>query len=98
MVNIHKKSRKFFLDRRHRRCFVESIDKIISKVLIEEKNCYNGEERREKAMAIPVNIEDLINKRVVESTRIEFKSDWNPNPIVGYPLSYNFRIWHRTMQ
>lgn len=33
-------------------------------------------------MAIPVNIEDLINKRVVESTRIEFKSDFNPNPIV----------------
>ena len=33
-------------------------------------------------MAIPVNIEDLINKRVVESTRIEFKRDWNPNPII----------------
>lgn len=33
-------------------------------------------------MAIPVNIDDLINKRVVESTRIEFKSDWNPNAII----------------
>ncbi|MBR6925369.1 MAG: putative DNA binding domain-containing protein [Oscillospiraceae bacterium] len=33
-------------------------------------------------MAIPVNIEDLINKRVVESTRIEFKSDFNPNAII----------------
>ena len=33
-------------------------------------------------MAIPVNIEELINQRVVESTRIEFKSDWNPNPII----------------
>ena len=33
-------------------------------------------------MAIPVNIEELINHRVVESTRIEFKSDWNPNPII----------------
>ncbi|MCR5609138.1 MAG: putative DNA binding domain-containing protein [Lachnospiraceae bacterium] len=33
-------------------------------------------------MAIPVNIEDLINRRVVESTRIEFKSDFNPNPII----------------
>lgn len=32
-------------------------------------------------MSIPINIDDLINKRVVESTRIEFKSDWNPNPI-----------------
>lgn len=33
-------------------------------------------------MTIPVNIDDLINRRVVESTRIEFKSDWNPNPII----------------
>jgi len=29
-------------------------------------------------MAIPVNIDDLINQRVVESTRIEFKSSWYP--------------------
>ena len=33
-------------------------------------------------MAIPVNIEDLINRRVVESARIEFKSDYNPNAII----------------
>lgn len=33
-------------------------------------------------VAIPVNIEELINKRVVESTRIEFKSDFNPNAII----------------
>lgn len=33
-------------------------------------------------MAIPVNIEDLINRRVVESARIEFKSDFNPNAII----------------
>jgi len=33
-------------------------------------------------MAIPVNINDLINRRIVESTRVEFKSDWNPNPIL----------------
>ncbi len=33
-------------------------------------------------MALPVNINDLLNSRVVESTRIEFKSDWNPNPII----------------
>ncbi len=33
-------------------------------------------------MAIPVNIEELINQRIVESTRIEFKADWNPNPIL----------------
>lgn len=33
-------------------------------------------------MAIPVNIEDLVNKRVVESSRIEFKAGFNPNPII----------------
>lgn len=33
-------------------------------------------------MAIPVNIDDLLNSRIVESTRIEFKAGFNPNPIV----------------
>ncbi len=33
-------------------------------------------------MAIPVNVDELINQRVVESTRIEFKGDWNPNPVI----------------
>ncbi len=33
-------------------------------------------------MAIPINIEDLINCNVVESNRVEFKSDWNPTPII----------------
>ncbi len=33
-------------------------------------------------MAIPVNIKDLINRTIVESTRIEFKADWNPEPIL----------------
>lgn len=33
-------------------------------------------------MSIPVNIDDLINHRIVESTRIEFKSDYNPAPII----------------
>lgn len=33
-------------------------------------------------MAIPVNIDDLINQRVVESTRIEYKADFNPSPII----------------
>ena len=32
-------------------------------------------------MALPVNIEDLLNKRRIESTRIEFKADWNPDKI-----------------
>ncbi len=33
-------------------------------------------------MAIPVNVDDLINKRVIESTRIVFKSDMNPTPVI----------------
>lgn len=32
-------------------------------------------------MAIPINIEDLLNKRRVESNRIEFKAGWNPDKI-----------------
>ena len=32
-------------------------------------------------MALPVNIEDLLNKRKVEGSRIEFKSGWNPDDI-----------------
>ena len=33
-------------------------------------------------MGIPVNIEELIYQRVIESTRIEYKKDWNPNAII----------------
>lgn len=33
-------------------------------------------------MAIPININDLINCRVVESNRVELISDWNPTPII----------------
>lgn len=32
-------------------------------------------------MALPVNIEDLLNKRKVEDNRIEFKRGWNPDDI-----------------
>ena len=33
-------------------------------------------------VAIPVNLDDLINLRTVESTRVEFKAGFNPNPII----------------
>lgn len=33
-------------------------------------------------MAIPVNIDELINNKVVESTRIEYKESFNPEPII----------------
>ncbi|MCL1917898.1 MAG: putative DNA binding domain-containing protein [Peptococcaceae bacterium] len=33
-------------------------------------------------MAIPININDLINSRIVENARIEFKANWNPEPVM----------------
>ena len=33
-------------------------------------------------MALPINIDDLIHQRKVERTRIEYKADWNPEPIL----------------
>lgn len=33
-------------------------------------------------MALPVSVEELVNGRVVESTRIEFKADFNPTPVI----------------
>lgn len=33
-------------------------------------------------MALPININQLINQRVVESARIEYKGNWNPEPII----------------
>lgn len=32
-------------------------------------------------MALPINIEDLLNRRKVESNRVEFKKGWNPTAI-----------------
>ena len=32
-------------------------------------------------MPLPINIEDLLNKRKIESNRIEFKKGWNPTNI-----------------
>ncbi len=33
-------------------------------------------------MAIPINIEELLRQQVIESTRIEYKADWNSEPIL----------------
>ena len=33
-------------------------------------------------MAMPINIKNLINFRVMESNRVEFISGWNPTPII----------------
>ena len=31
-------------------------------------------------MTLPINIDDLINLRVIEGARVEFKANWNPEP------------------
>ena len=51
---------------------------------IDEKSpkCYNDIKRGVLQMAFPKNIEDLIKCRVIESDRVEFKSDWDPTPII----------------
>lgn len=33
-------------------------------------------------MAIPVNVSELINRTIVESARVEFKADWNPEAVI----------------
>ncbi|MCC8102000.1 MAG: putative DNA binding domain-containing protein [Clostridiales bacterium] len=33
-------------------------------------------------MALPISISDLINRRVVENARVEYKADWNPDSIL----------------
>lgn len=33
-------------------------------------------------MALPINIADLINRRVVENARVEYKKNWNPETIL----------------
>ena len=37
--------------------------------------------KRNKDMALAINIEDLLNKQKIESNRIEFKKGWNPASI-----------------
>ena len=39
-------------------------------------------------MALPINIEDLLHQRKVERTRIEYKSEWNPEPIIHTLTAY----------
>ncbi|MCD8018525.1 MAG: putative DNA binding domain-containing protein [Clostridiales bacterium] len=33
-------------------------------------------------MALPINVSELINRRIIESARIEYKGDWNPEAIM----------------
>lgn len=39
-------------------------------------------------MALPINIDDLINARTVESVRIEFKKGWNPEEVIHTMCAY----------
>ena len=44
--------------------------------------CYNTVKKEVNTMALPINIDELINQQVIESNRIEFKRDWDPTPII----------------
>ena len=39
-------------------------------------------------MGLPINVEDLLHQRKVERTRIEYKADWNPEPIIHTLTAY----------
>ena len=41
-----------------------------------------GRVRVEFEMSLPLNIDDLIHQRKVESARIEYKKDWNPEKVL----------------
>ena len=44
--------------------------------------CYNTVELGGVLMAIPINVHSLINRQIVESNRIEFKSGFNPDSVI----------------
>lgn len=46
-------------------------------------------------MALPININQLINRRIVESARIEYKGNWNPDKwfYISYHSTFNYAIW-----
>ena len=39
-------------------------------------------------MALPINVDDLLYQRKVERTRIEYKEDWNPEPVIHTLTAY----------
>lgn len=39
-------------------------------------------------MALPINIEDIVNAKTVESVRIEFKRGWNPEEVIHTVCAY----------
>ena len=39
-------------------------------------------------MALPLNIDDLIHQRKVESARIEYKKDWNPEKVLHFVCAF----------
>ena len=45
-------------------------------------------------MALPVNIDDLVNHRKVECARIEYKEGWNPEKVLHTTGSKNRPLSH----
>lgn len=43
----------------------------------------------EDTMELEISVEDLLNKRKIESDRIEFKAGWNPDDIYHSVCAYN---------
>ena len=33
-------------------------------------------------MALPLNIKDLLDRKIIENSRIDYKAGWNPEPII----------------
>ncbi|MBR4654307.1 MAG: hypothetical protein IKO72_13185 [Kiritimatiellae bacterium] len=49
-------------------------------------------------MSLPLNIDDLIHQRKVESAQIEYKKDWNPEKVLHSVCAFANDIgnWTRT--
>ena len=43
---------------------------------------------QEVIMALPINVSDLVQQRVIESARIEYTCDWLPEPILHYICAF----------
>jgi ATP-dependent DNA helicase RecG len=40
---------------------------------------------------LPINLNDLLRQRTVEGERIEYKSGWNPDPIIRTLCAFGTR-------
>lgn len=52
-------------------------------------------EQRDRIMALPVNIEELVHGRTIEWERLEFKQGWNPEDVLHSMCAFanDFHNW-----